>query len=281
MFSADFHLHTTASDGALPPTEAVRRAKSAGLRMMAITDHDTTNGIDEGLKAAQECGITLIPGVELSAGENGETHVLGFGKGYQNVDLHRYFTDMRSRRVRRNEKIVRKLCELSMPLTMDDVMRFASGTVGRPHIAAAMIEKGYVSSKQEAFEKWLANGCPAYVPKEVTTVTQAIDILKNAGMIPVIAHPSLMHIDENTLCALLTEWKTRGLVGLEVYHPANGRENGFAYYERLAKRFGLIVTGGSDFHSDEDPSAAIGITANAWGERCESDAQVLLNLSMG
>ena len=272
---ADLHIHTTASDGIFPPEAIVAMAKESALDVIAVTDHDTTSGIDAAKKAAAKMQITFVPGVEISAGGDLEIHVLGYGINPEAPVLKELFSSMQQERIRRAHTMLQRLALLGYPLDTDAVFKNAQGSVGRPHIARAMVEKGYVSSVQEAFQRFLGSGKPAFVSREKLDTAQVIRILTQAGGIPVLAHPTLLHMPQEQLYPLLTCWKDAGLAGLEVYHPS--QRGDFDSWLRLAKRFDFLITGGSDYHAPDRPDGPMGGTADDW-KTAAHDVQHLLRL---
>ena len=272
---ADLHIHTTASDGIFPPEAIVAMAKESALDVIAVTDHDTTSGIDAAKKAAAKMQITFVPGVEISAGGDLEIHVLGYGINPEAPVLKELFSSMQKERIRRAHTMLQRLALLGYPLDTDAVFKNAQGSVGRPHIARAMVEKGYVSSVQEAFQRFLGSGKPAFVSREKLDTAQVIRILTQAGGIPVLAHPTLLHMPQEQLYPLLTCWKDAGLAGLEVYHPS--QRGDFDSWLRLAKRFDFLITGGSDYHAPDRPDGPMGGTADDW-KTAAHDVQHLLRL---
>ena len=272
---ADLHIHTTASDGIFPPEAIVAMAKESALDVIAVTDHDTTSGIDAAKKAAAKMQITFVPGVEISAGGDLEIHVLGYGINPEAPVLKELFSSMQKERIRRAHTMLQRLALLGYPLDTDAVFKNAQGSVGRPHIARAMVEKGYVSSVQEAFQRFLGSGKPAFVSREKLDTAHVIRILTQAGGIPVLAHPTLLHMPQEQLYPLLTCWKDAGLAGLEVYHPS--QRSDFDSWLRLAKRFDFLITGGSDYHAPDRPDGPMGGTADDW-KTAAHDVQHLLRL---
>lgn len=272
---ADLHIHTTASDGIFPPEAIVAMAKESALDVIAVTDHDTTSGIDAAKKAAAKMQITFVPGVEISAGGDLEIHVLGYGINPEAPVLKELFSSMQKERIRRAHTMLQRLALLGYPLDTDAVFKNAQGSVGRPHIARAMVEKGYVSSVQEAFQRFLGSGKPAFVSREKLDTAHVIRILTQADGIPVLAHPTLLHMPQEQLYPLLTCWKDAGLAGLEVYHPS--QRGDFDSWLRLAKRFDFLITGGSDYHAPDRPDGPMGGTADDW-KTAAHDVQHLLRL---
>jgi len=254
----DLHTHTTASDGSMRPAELVKYAKSRGLAAVAVTDHDTVEGLDEALAAGIEAGIEVIPGVEIGVDFDSEMHILGYFPCKTYAKIADTLSTLRKNREERNPKIVRKLNEMGFSLTMDEVRKEAQGKiVGRPHIAKVLVKKGFVKSIEEAFEKYLANGRPAYFKKDRLSPRQGIQEILKAGGIPVLAHPKHLRLDMEHLDTLLEELKMKGLKGIEAYYVDNtAAETGV--FLRLALKHDLIVTGGSDFHGKFKPNIQIG-----------------------
>ncbi|MFD0680453.1 MULTISPECIES: PHP domain-containing protein [unclassified Paenibacillus] len=251
MLYADLHTHTSASDGTQPSSENIRLAVKACLAGIAITDHDTVAGIDEALEAGSQSGITVIPGVEISTVFEGQDiHVLGYWIDHTNTLFLSRLTSLRDVREQRNVMMIERLNELGLQVTMEDVWasletsKKADETIGRPHIADALLKKGYVSSIAEAFERYLGNGAAAYVnPPRIDPFT-AVEWILEAGGVPVLAHPGLYDLDE-----LIPQLADVGLVGLEVYHSDHSPEQE-KHYQSIAEQLGLIMTGGSDFHGE-------------------------------
>ena len=243
---ADLHTHTVASDGTCTPTENVRYAKEAGLAAVAITDHDTVAGIAEAMKAGEEIGMEVIPGVEISTVANGQDiHVLGYFVPYEDTQFDDELSKLRDTRHERNKLLIARLQELGIAITLEKVYARKSGTdknIGRPHIAEELMELGVVSSMQEAFDKYLGKGAAAYVNPPRISPLEAIKLIKRFGGAAVLAHPGLYDDDD-----LVEEIIVCGLDGIEVFHPDNSEEQR-KHYLTLASDYGLVVTGGSDFH---------------------------------
>lgn len=249
---ADFHLHTTASDGKLTPAELVKLSASRGLDIIAITDHDTVGGIIPALTAAQEFpGLLVIPGIEISTEiSQGEVHILGHFINYRSPDLNQFLEKMGKSRQERARKMVAKLRKLDVSIDFNDVLKFASGpSIGRPHIAQAMLEQGYISSLREAFDKYIGNGCPAYVERYKITPAEAIKLILEVGGLPVLAHPANI----NELESLILQLKEAGLIGIEVYYADYSSEIK-EWLAKLARKNGLIMSGGSDYHGIDKKS---------------------------
>ena len=252
MPKIDLHIHTTASDGKLTPAEIVKKAAGLGLETIAISDHDTVNGIIPALTAAQTYPkLTVIPAVELSTDvPSGEIHVLGYYIDYTNQEFEANLTRMRNSRLERAHKIIEKLQNLGVKIEYARVQEIAGeGTLGRPHIAQAMLEKGYIQEFKEAFNKYLGHGGPAYVERDKLTPAEAVQLIINTGGLPVLAHP----LTAGNVETMIIELKTAGLVGMEVYYAAYSFEE-VSPLLGLAYKYGLIATGGTDYHGIENNS---------------------------
>ena len=260
MSRIDFHLHTTHSDGSCTPTEVIALAADAGVTALAITDHDITTGIPEATAAGKERGIEIIPGIEISSLLGGsELHMLGYFLEYQDARLSERLSGLRESRHRRNPQIIERLQAAGIDITYDEVRTLAgTDAVGRPHIARVLMEKGVVSSAKEAFDQWLADGRPAYVPRELPTPAEAIRWIKEAKGLAVLAHPTWVKTTEGTLADLVRTLKADGLDGVEVHYSTHTVRQTRDYLA-LANQQGLLVTGGSDFHGLTKPDIAVGI----------------------
>ena len=246
----DLHLHTTASDGRLTPSELVALALERGLEVISVTDHDSVGGIGEALVAAGSGGrMTVIPGVEINTDlATGELHVLGYFIDYLDGDLVAALARIRESRVGRAQKMLAKLRELGLPLEWQRVQDLARGeSICRPHIAQAMLEKGYVSDEKEAFERYIGRDGPAYVGREKVGPADAVGIVKNAGGIPVLAHPAdIANVDN-----LIVELKAAGLAGIEAYYGQYDSKT-VRRIVKMADRHALLTTGGTDYHHFQD-----------------------------
>lgn len=243
----DLHTHSTASDGVYSPSELLQQARAAGLRVLALTDHDSTNGIEEAAQVANTLAIELIPGIEINTdGSGSEIHILGYFPEYQRPAFQHVLQVLRDARVHRGKRIVERLNEQGIHISWERVRQIAQGAVGRPHIAEALLEAGYVQSIPEAFEKYIGTNCPAYVPRYKLTVEDGIHLIASANGLPVIAHPAEM-LASGTLQEWLPRLCAAGMVGLETYYgqytPDIERK-----LRALADKYHLIPTGGSDFH---------------------------------
>ncbi len=256
----DLHSHSTASDGSAEPSALVRLAVEQGLTTLALTDHDTQEGIEEARAATAGTDLELIAGTELSLEyDAGGMHLLVLWLEPGSGPLQSRLATLRQWRNRRNEQIVAALTELGMPMTIDEVTEEAgSGSVGRPHIAAVMMAKGYVESIEEAFEHWLAAGKPAYWSRPRLRPEEAIQLALESGGVPILAHPHTLNINRAAEMAdLLTELCKAGLVGLEAIYSSY-RQHERDGYADLARRFGLVPSGGSDYHGSYKPGLDLG-----------------------
>lgn len=249
----DLHSHTTCSDGTLSPTELVHMAKAQGLRAFALTDHDTVEGIPEAKSVAESLGIDLVPGVEVSANHgNLAVHVLGLFVDYQEPWLERFFSDARRRRIDRVHAIVGKLARLGVEIRAEAVFaRSLHGTVGRPHVAEVLVETGVVKTLGEAFERFLADGGPAYVGYEKVTLEDACDLIRRANGVAALAHP--VHYGSD---GLIPDMVSSGLQAIEVYHKDHSPTK-ISEYAELATDLGLLATGGSDFHRPDGAGSSM------------------------
>lgn len=260
MSRIDLHLHTTYSDGNLPPAEVLALAKKAGVSALAVTDHDIVDGIPESIEAGARLDIEVIPGVEISSryGES-ELHILGYFLDWQDPVLSTRLAWLRASRHMRNPRIIAKLNELGLSLTYEEVKAHAgTESVGRPHIACVLMEKGYVQSAKEAFDRYLAQEKPGYVPRELPEPAEAIAWIRAARGIPVLAHPVWVKLNEAGLLKLCEKLKAEGLMGVEVHYSTH-KPRQTAEYLNIARRLDLLVTGGSDFHGVTKPDIEVGV----------------------
>lgn len=244
----DLHTHSTFSDGRYTPTQLVEEAAVKGIAVLSITDHDSWNGISEAQEAAKSCGIRIITGVELGSQVKGESvHILGYHVDTNNQPLLSKMDEMRHGREQRLYKILEKLDNLGYHIEVE-ACDPQNRAVGRPHVAKALVAKGYFSSVQEVFDALLRNGGPAYVPQPKLSPEEAVELIHNAGGIAVLAHPSELKDDK------LPERLFQAIPfdGIEVYHPSSADTDEFAKWLALAARYKLLVGGGSDFHGIPD-----------------------------
>jgi predicted metal-dependent phosphoesterase TrpH len=243
----------------MTPAELVRHAYGKGLAAIAVTDHDSMAGIEQALDEGRKLGIEVIAGVEISVDFDPEMHLLGYFFNGRYEPILKSLEELRLRREQRNPKIIRKLNELGFDITMEDVNKKADGVnVGRPHIARALMDKGYVGSIAEAFEKYLSAGKPAYFKKDKLTPEEGVALIARSGGTPVLAHPVYLDMAGRDLEKLLPRLKAAGLRGIEAVYSENTEEQ-TAKLLKLAEANGLAVSGGSDFHGSFKPHIEIGI----------------------
>ncbi len=257
----DLHTHSTASDGSLTPLELVRYAAEKKLRAMALTDHDCVDGLDEAVAEGERLGIEVIPSVELSADHpNGTMHILGFFVDRRHDGFCGRLRRLQEARRERNPKIIQKLQALGLKITYDEVAAASGGgLVGRPHFAKVLVQKGYVSSMQEAFERYLKKEAPGYVEKFRFSPQEAIAAIHEAGGVAVLAHPFTLYKDNSVpLDPLLETLSEAGLDGMEVSYSTYSEEQ-MRYYRERAAKYHLLPSGGSDFHGDHKPGIDLGV----------------------
>lgn len=255
----DLHMHSTFSDGSDTPEELVSRAVAAGLKAVALTDHDNVRGVPAFLEACRHHGIAGFSGVEISAEvPAGTLHLLGYGIDPRHAELLRNLARMLDGRAWRNEQILKKLNTVGLALTHDEIAAYAGeDVVGRPHFAQAMIARGYVASAQQAFDDYLAKGKPAYVDRFRLAPEAGIALIRAAGGWPVLAHPFTWEARPAALERRVAALKEAGLGGIEAYYPEHSVEQTMDCL-RLAKRLGLVVTGGTDYHGASKPELKLG-----------------------
>lgn len=258
----DLHTHSTASDGTFSPGDLVNKAVSKKLKVLAITDHDTVAGLEEAKKAAQNQDIIFIPGIELNIQwPTGEFHLLGLGLKQVSDDLNSIITYLQRQRETRNQKIVELLNKDGFEMTMTELIdRFETESIGRPHIAQMMVEKGYVKQRQQAFDNFLGKGRKYYVDRAGADLSMASKAIKNSGGVPVHAHPLSLYLSINTLETTMEEIKAKGVMGLEAYHPAIRVSQG-QQLEKIARKLDMFVTAGSDYHGKVRADRHLGKTA--------------------
>jgi len=254
MKFADLHVHTLFSDGTYTPGKLVAEAARCGLSALAVVDHDTIGGIKEAQEASLINQIELIPGIEFSTEYDGqEAHILGYLIDYGKQDLIRKLEEVKQDRLERIHRILNKLKGIGKDLAPEEVLAVAgSGTIGRLHIARAMVKKGLVGTTQEAFQKYIGDKCPAYIAGFRFSPKEAINAIKDAGGIPVLAHPYTVDKDE-----FFHQIISDGIMGLEVYYPEH-TQSMINFYLSIVKEHGLLATGGSDFHGGAKPQIQLG-----------------------
>ncbi len=243
---ADLHLHTLSSDGKNTPTETLERVRRQGCGLAAITDHDTVDGVDEALCSAQKLGMICVSGIELSAYQNGEIHILGYCFDYKNPEFIKNLANVKGMRRCRNLKLKQKLEELGIFLDID----FEAENLGRKQIAEAMVRQSVSASVSDAFERYLGKDKKAYVAAERLSPVQAVAMIKRFGGAASLAHPKAV-MQSGQLVPLLKELKEAGLDGMEVYYPNHG-DRDILRLKQLCGEYGLIATGGSDYHGEDE-----------------------------
>lgn len=246
----DLHLHSTCSDGTLSPRELVILAKKNGLDTIALTDHDTVEGVPEALKQGIKDNIEVLTGIELSAGYKSlSIHILGYGLNAQNPGLLAELNEIQKSRNIRNQKILQKLQDIGLNVSLKELASYSqTGQTGRPHFARMLVGKGIVSSVDQAFKRYLGLKGKAYVPRKILPVDQAIEYLIKAGGVAVLAHPVTLDPSGRSLPELIENLKKLGLAGVEVYYP-NHSPKFRAKLFQLCKKYNLSMTAGSDFHT--------------------------------
>lgn len=267
QFRADLHCHTTFSDGTLTPEEIIKLASTIGLRGLSITDHDTIDAYPDAVPIAEQVGIALLPGIEFSASHRGKSvHILAYSFPWNSSVIHDFCQKHTQRRLLRNRGILQLLNKHGMSITEEELQPNLSqhGTTGRPHIAVAMLKKGYVSSIQEAFSLYLGEGKPCYTPGGYFSVQETIDLIHKAKGLAIIAHPHL--INDQTLIRDLLKMNFDGIEGYYARFPKVQQEK----WVEIGRKKGWIITGGSDYHGEIKPMSALG---TSWV--CEETFQIL------
>ncbi len=261
----DLHSHTLASDGALSPRDLVRKAIEHGVSVLAITDHDSTEGIAEArAEASRRPGFTLVPGLEINCDvEGAEIHVLGYLVDHEAPWFQEFLREQRAARTERVHRLAARLAELGMPIDPAEVLALAGEAApGRPHVAQVMVKRGYVKSVREAFDKYLRSDGPANVPRHRLTPVEAIGVIRRARGVPVLAHPGLADRD-----AMIPALVDAGLGGIETYYAEHSTEQVRKYLD-LCRRFDLVATGGSDYHGAHtgrtNPPGTPAVPLSAW-----------------
>jgi predicted metal-dependent phosphoesterase TrpH len=250
----DLHLHSTASDGSYPPETVVALAEKNGVTVMALTDHDSLEGLPAAEARAAKSGIRVLSGIELSVSEEGfDVHLLAYGFDPEDKALTAAIARYRRGRRDRAAKILARLKGLGIRIPLEQVESIAQGgALGRPHVAEALMRGGHVDTFHEAFQRFLGHHAPAYVPKDVVTLEEAVQVVRDAGGVTALAHPGTLNRDH-----WIPKWAQRGLDGIEVWHSKHSAGD-VARYEALARVHGLLMTGGSDYHGERTPDVTIG-----------------------
>ncbi len=255
----DLHTHSNYSDGSMTPSELVNYAKNSGLYAISLTDHDTVDGVEEAVCEGKKIGLEVIRGIELSVKSDAETHILGYFIDTQNKYLNDALIEIQKIRKERNAETEKMLQGLGFDITLDEVLKSTdSKVIGRAHFARIMMEKGYVSSVKEAFEKYLSYGSGAYSPKQYLDAKSAIEIIKKSGGKAFAAHLHLNKKDDDDLFEFLKQLKGYGLDGIEGYYT-DYTEKMQNTYQGMAKKLDLLLSGGTDFHAKNKPHIQIGV----------------------
>jgi 3',5'-nucleoside bisphosphate phosphatase len=253
--AVDLHTHTTASDGTYAPRDLVAEAASRGVRVLAVTDHDSTEGLAEAIdEAERRRPLEIVPGIEINCDvEGAEIHVLGYLMDWQAEWFQDFCREQRRERRARIHRMVERLAAIGMPLDADEVFAIVKeGSAGRPHVAQVMVARGYVKTVREAFDKYLGSGKPGHVPRKKVTPEDAVRIIRKAGGVPVFAHPGLADRDE-----LIPGLIAAGLMGIECYYTEHSAAQRASYLQ-ICKDHDLVATGGSDFHGPKVRAATLG-----------------------
>jgi hypothetical protein len=272
----DLHTHSTCSDGTLTPSELIAHAAELGLKAVALTDHDTLSGIAEARLEGDRLGVKVISGIELSSVyDKIEIHIVGLFTDKVNAELQDVLSELRVKRDKRNEAMLAKLNELKVDISMEDVLRECHGSViSRAHFAGAMYHKGLVSSRNEAFERYIGAGKPAYIERDNLSYAQAIRLIHLSGGLAVLAHPLQYKLSDRVLQSMVSALSAEGLDAIEVYYCTHSPSD-TRYIKRLADMNGLLYSGGSDFHGEAKPKLELGI---GYG-KLEVPDEVLIKLS--
>lgn len=260
MISIDLHTHSIFSDGTFTPEALVRRAAKNHVAILSLTDHDTTSGLERFMRACRREGVQGVPGIELSAEAPFTLHLMGYRIDSGNRGLQEKLEGLRDNRRKRNEEMIGKLVSLGASITIEEVAAVSGGeVVARPHIARVLVSKGFVQDRASAFKRYIGRGCPAYVPSIRLSPEDCISSVLGAGGLPVLGHPGLMGLDEEDLFKLLGHLRDNGLWGLECISSHHGAGEIY-YWLKVAARFDLFPTAGSDFHGVDRPGTEIGVS---------------------
>ncbi len=255
----DLHTHSNCSDGSMTPTQLVEYAASKGVSAIALSDHDTISGIDEAIEAGEKYGVEIVPAIEFSVQSKTETHILGFYIDHKSPLLLEALDNINSVRRKRTENTCEKLRSLGFDVTVEEALKIApGGIVGRAHFARLLVDKGYTQSVKEGFDKYLANGRPAYDGTQYLSAESAVKLINSLGGVSFVAHPHLIRLNDNDLRSFLKKLKDFGLCGIEGYYNEYTPEME-SYFQNLAKDLGLEICGGTDFHAKMKPHIDIGI----------------------
>ena len=269
----DLHLHSTASDGASRPAQVVREAAKRRIALIALTDHDSVDGVAEAASSAVREGVAFIPGVEFSCESETEVHLLGYGLDIGHAGWRAFLREMQQARRERASRMIRLLNEQGCSLDEAAVLGSAAHAVSRTHIARALVDGRKASSVKEAFQRYLGPGCSAYALRVRLPMREAIERVGEAGGIPVLAHPGLLRMRNDVIGDCVRQWREQGLMGVEAHHPGHAPAQSAAF-DRLARELGMLVTGGSDAHGALVRPTRIGEGLGGWVQS-ERDARAL------
>lgn len=259
MIDYDMHIHSCFSDGVLEPEEILLRASNYGLKGLAVTDHDTINALKQCEQLSHKYALDFIPGIELSTEYNEmEIHILGYYIDYEDAELVSILNNIREERIKRIKKMIINLNKMGYEVSLEDVydevsQKLSGNAIGRPHLARALLNKGYFKTMNEVFNKLLGNGKPAYVERYKLEAIDGIKLIRRFNGIPVLAHPGLIKVNQKQLEEMVRVFTDNGLMGLEIYHTEH-REFTSLFLSKLARKYKLNVTGGSDFHASSSLS---------------------------
>ena len=248
----DLHVHTTASDGQYTPSQIIQKAADKNIKVIAITDHDTTAGLSEARAAGEQLGVKVVGGIEINITfPTGEFHLLGLGLKEPSKSLNNIVENVIKNRSERNIQIIQKMNEDGVALTLEELETDFPGTViGRPHFAAELVKYGVVKTRQQAFDQYLARGRKWYVPRVCTNLDEAIVAIRESGGVPVLAHPMSLYLSWGRMPDFLTDCYEKGVIGIEAFHPG-ARVTECLRLEELGRKIGFIITAGSDFHGEK------------------------------
>ena len=248
----DLHVHTTASDGQYTPSQIIQKASEKNIKVIAITDHDTTAGLKEALEEGKKLGVTVVPGIELNITfPTGEFHLLGHGLKEPSKSLINIIENVIKNRNDRNLQIIEKMNADGVPLTIEEITNdYPDTVIGRPHFAAELVKLKVVNNRQQAFDQYLARGRKWYVPRICTNLDEAIVAIRDSGGVPVLAHPMSLYLSWGRLPDFLKDCYEKGIVGIEAFHPG-ARVTECLRLEELGRKRGFIITAGSDFHGEK------------------------------
>ena len=261
MRAVDLHTHSTASDGTYTPGKLIDYAHEKGLAAIALTDHDTTNGLKEAMERGQKYDdLEVIPGIEFSTDYEGrDIHIVGLYMRFEDTDVQKRLKEFVDARIMRNKKMCKLLTENGVPMDFDELQAaYPNSVITRAHYAAYMLDKGVIKSRQEAFDRYIGDNCKCFVPRQKITPQMAVEMTLDAGGVPILAHPVLYGMSDSRLRKLVGELKEVGLKGIEAIYTTytNSDERGI---RQIAQDYGLLISGGSDFHGDNKPDIDLGV----------------------